>query len=312
MACLCPLALPAGRAQEPSEGPVPREVLVVEGRAVYRAACVPCHGIRGDGRGPAARSLSPRPRDFTTGVFKFRSTPSGALPTDDDLFRTVSLGVPGTWMPAWDELLSERQRRAVIEYVKTLVPDYQDEFAIEPPLPLPDRTPALGSAWEGRYVFLALKCWECHGTAGRGNGPASGTLEDDWGRRIKPYDFTRGDYKTGGRPVDIYRTLRTGLSGTPMPAFEPGVVLFPGGSDIDLAPYAQAVKPEELAGLREYFVSQPDGEALRNLSDEQRRELAERRLWSLVAYVQSLSRSRGLFYRLFQEDPNLTRPRRMR
>lgn len=276
---------------------------------MYRSACAPCHGLRGDGRGPAARSISPRPRDFTAGVYKFRSTPSGALPTNLDLYRTISQGVPGTWMPAWENLLSERQRWAVVEYLKTLVPDFQSEVADQTPLPLPERRAPPPSALEGRFVYLALKCWDCHGMRGHGDGPSAGTLEDDWGRRIRPYDFTRGDYKNGGRPEDIYRTLRTGLSGTPMPAYEPEVVVFPGGAAVDLSPYAQVLRAEELAALREFLAGQPDRAALDAMSQREWEELADRRLWSLVEYLRSLSRSRGLFYRLFVEDPNATPPR---
>lgn len=303
-------SLGAGVAEAQSVAPPAVSALALEGRSIYRSACAPCHGLRGDGEGPAARAIDPKPRDFTAGVFKLRTTPSGALPTDLDLFRTISEGVPGTWMPAWQDLLSENQRWAVLAYVKTLVPDYQSEFAEEEPIPMPSGPVASATASEGRFVYLALKCWDCHGMRGRGDGPSAGTLEDDWGRSIKPYDFTRGDYKGGGRPQDLYRTLRTGLSGTPMPAYEPGVVLYPGGARVDLSPYEEVLGPEELAALRNYLASQPDRPALNRMSEEEQSELVERRLWSLVAYLQSLSRGRGLFYRLFVENPNVTPPRR--
>ena len=293
-----------------TEPPTSMTALAAEGRDIYRSACLPCHGVLGDGQGPAARGISPRPRDFTAGVFKFRSTPSGALPTDPDLFDTISHGVPGTWMPAWSELLSENQRWAVIEYVKTLVPDFQMEFAEDSPLPLPAQPPATASAREGRFVYVALKCWDCHGMSGRGDGPSAATLTDDWERPITPYDFTRGGYKNGGRPIDLYRTLRTGLSGTPMPAWEPGTVLFPGGAELDLAPYASFLGPDELSAFEQYSAGQPNLSELAAMSEEESSALVEHRLWSLVEYLQSLSRPRSLFYRLFVEDPNATRPRR--
>jgi cytochrome c oxidase cbb3-type subunit 2 len=88
------------------------------GRAVYEARCVGCHGPKGDGNGPAATFLSPRPRNFTLGVFKFRTTPSGSLPTDGDLFRTVTRGVRWTAMPTWHELPGN-ERLAVVMYIKT-------------------------------------------------------------------------------------------------------------------------------------------------------------------------------------------------
>ena len=289
----------------PGSDPVSTAALVTEGRAVYRSACASCHGISGDGLGPTARHMNPAPRDFTSGVFKFRSTPSGALPTDQDLFRTVSAGVPGTWMPAWEKLLSERQRWAVVEYVKTLVPDYAMGFGDEEPLPLPGQ-PSGATAREGRQVYLMLGCAKCHGVGAHGNGPSAGTLTDDWDQPIRPYDFTRGGYKNGGRAEDLYRTLRTGLFGTPMPAFEPGVVLFAGGSQSDLSSVQSGLGATELSALRAYLESQPDRAELDEMAPPERDAIAERRLWSLVAYLQSLARPRDFFFRLFVENPNLT------
>lgn len=303
-------------AQTPAPPDVPAPVLAVEGRAIYRAACAPCHGLSGDGNGPAARSMNPRPRDLTAGVFKFRSTPSGALPTDLDLYRTISQGVPGTWMPAWKDLLSERQRWAVVQHVKTLAPDFQIELAQmgladDAPLRPPGEPARSASVREGRFVYLVLKCWDCHGMNGRGDGPSAGSLKDDQGRRIKPYDFTRGSYKNGRRPEDVYRTLRTGLDGTPMPAYGPDVVLFPGGPSPDLSQYAQILGPDELAALREYLAAQPDRVAVQALSNTEGERLLDRRLSSLVEYLKSLSRSTGLLYRLFAEDVNATPPGRV-
>ena len=289
------------------EAPPPdhRAVLVAEGREIYRTACAPCHGARGDGTGPVASWMTPRPRDFTAGVFKFRSTASGALPADGDLYRTISRGVPGTWMPAWDRLLGERQRWAVVQYLKTLVPAFQAAGAEEPPLQIPDRISPDATAREGRSVYLALKCGDCHGLTGRGDGPSAGTLKDDQRRPIRPYDLIRGHYKNGARAADLYRTLRTGLDGTPMPAYAVDVVLFPGDRDVDLTSYAK-LAPDELERLKEYLASQPGRSRLAALSAQEREDLADRRLWSLVAYLRSLPRGRGLLYRLFAADPNVT------
>ena len=290
----------------PPSDPVTRAQLVSEGHGTYRSACASCHGISGDGLGPTARHMNPAPRDFTSGVFKFRSTPSGALPTDQDLFRTVSEGVPGTWMPAWEKLLSERQRWAVIEYLKTLVPDFALGFGDEDPLPLPSQPSTGATASEGRQIYLMLGCAKCHGVGAHGDGPSARTLTDDWDQSITPYDFTRGSYKNGGRAEDLYRTLRTGLFGTPMPAFEPGVVLFAGGSEVDPSTIETGVGTAELSALRGYVSSQPTRLEMDSMSESKLTEMAERRLWSLVAYLQSLARPRDLFYRLFVEDPNMT------
>jgi len=188
------------------------------GKEVFEAHCVGCHGQRGDGAGPAATFLWPLPRDFTTGVFKFRTTPSGALPTDGDLVRTITRGVRWTAMPTWHEV-SEKERLAVVSYVKTLSKRWKDD-APETPLvipPAPRATPQLLA--DGKVLYERAKCAECHGERGKGDGPSAGTLKDDFDRPIRPADFTRGELKAGGSVVDVYRTMTTGLDGTPMPSF---------------------------------------------------------------------------------------------
>jgi mono/diheme cytochrome c family protein len=86
-----------------SAGPVGRNKNKIES-GLYRKHCVQCHGITGDGFGPAASLLSPYPRDFRRGTFKFKSTPVGSKPLHSDLIRTVSNGIPGTAMPAFSTL----------------------------------------------------------------------------------------------------------------------------------------------------------------------------------------------------------------
>src|SRR5207302_1377353 len=105
------------------------------GHEVYEAHCIGCHGPKGDGAGPAATFLSPLPRDFTAGVFKFHTTPSGTLPTDGDLFRTITRGVRGTAMPTWHEV-SDKERLAVIAYLKTFSKRWAEDTP-ETPLAFP-------------------------------------------------------------------------------------------------------------------------------------------------------------------------------
>ena len=188
------------------------------GREVYIAHCVGCHGTRGDGAGRAATFLSPLPRDFTAAVFKFRSTPSGSLPTDGDLFRTVTRGVRWTAMPTWHEV-PDKERVAVVAYLKTLSKRWSAE-AGEPPIhvPKPPRATPERLA-RGQTLYGQAKCAECHGDDGRGDGPSAGSLQDDFQRPIRPADFTRGQFKAGPSVADVYRTMTTGLDGTPMPSF---------------------------------------------------------------------------------------------
>ncbi|PYM19455.1 MAG: cytochrome-c oxidase [Candidatus Rokuibacteriota bacterium] len=188
------------------------------GQEVFVDHCAGCHGARGDGAGRAATFLSPLPRDFTAGVFKFRSTPSGSLPTDGDLFRTITRGVRWTAMPTWHEV-PDKQRIAVVAYLKTLSKRWTED-AVEPAIPLPPpprATPELLA--RGKALYAQAKCAECHGEGGRGDGPSAEALQDDFQRPIRPTDFTRGQLKGGGSVSDVYRTMTTGLDGTPMPSF---------------------------------------------------------------------------------------------
>src|SRR5580765_7680628 len=89
------------------------------GKSVYEQHCAACHGLNGEGNGPAAVWLYPKPRHFNSGLFKIKSTPAGFLPTDEDLFQTVTRGMPGSSMPSFT-YLNEQERRDVVQFVKTL------------------------------------------------------------------------------------------------------------------------------------------------------------------------------------------------
>ena len=203
---------------------------IERGKEVYERRCIACHGVKGDGNGPAATFLyRQRPRNFTFGVFKFRLT-KGPLPTDHDLLRTITRGVRGTAMPAWFELPLE-DRLAVIQYIKyELAADRTDPqnpeyyFVTDPPgARLQVGTPPPPSAAlvaHGGEVWQQAKCWECHGNAGRGDGAKAAGLKDDWGFPIRPANLAAGQFKSGPALADIYRTISTGLSGTPMPSFQ--------------------------------------------------------------------------------------------
>src|SRR3954466_10998737 len=102
------------------------------GKTVYDAHCVECHGSGGKGDGASAAFLVPRPRDFTTGKYKIRSTESGTMPTDDDLMTSVRRGLYGTAMPGWDRILPDGDIADVVQYVKSLSP----RFAADPPKPI--------------------------------------------------------------------------------------------------------------------------------------------------------------------------------
>ncbi len=128
-----------------------------QGKVIYDDKCAHCHGAEGKGDGSGADRLSPRPRDFTRGQYKIRSTESRELPTDDDLFRIVTDGMPGTSMPGWPGLSNE-ERRAVVAYIKTFSKSF--ERATAPPLEIAmvDRVaPSEDSVTEGRKICEMLE-----------------------------------------------------------------------------------------------------------------------------------------------------------
>jgi mono/diheme cytochrome c family protein len=194
------------------------------GKLIYERSCIFCHGVEGKGDGSAGwfigRYSSPRPRDFTAEGFKLRSTASGSLPTDQDLFRTVTQGIPG-YMPPFSGL-DEEERWQVVTYLKSFNPAFKDE--IREPLtigypPFPSSEEAIAA---GRIVYLAYGCVNCHGPNGKGDGKESleSNLKDARGLRVQASDLTAPtSFKNGATARDLYRSMMTGLDGTPMPSF---------------------------------------------------------------------------------------------
>ena len=93
----------------------PGETLA-QGRVLYAEHCQHCHGVTGDGNGPTAEYLEPRPRDYRLGKFKFTSTSTVRKARRDDLARIIEDGIPGTYMPSF-KLLTKDESTAIVEYV---------------------------------------------------------------------------------------------------------------------------------------------------------------------------------------------------
>ena len=195
----------------------------LQGHFVYMRNCVFCHGRRGDGKGEMGLGVQPPPRDFGAGVFKYRSTPSGSLPTNDDLMRTVREGLPDTAMPAF-AALPQRDVQAVIEYVKTFSMKWRQPENYAAPIAVPKRPDWFDDADEfSRHAesarrLYAVACAPCHGTKGDGLGSVT-NLVDSWGNPTPPRDLRLSYIRSGRRLEDIYKVLVTGLDGTPMPSF---------------------------------------------------------------------------------------------
>ncbi len=213
------------------------------GAEVFQQRCVACHGVTGDGKGPAAEYLNPKPRDYREGIFKFTSTGRNR-PRKADLIRTIKYGALGTSMPSF-RWLSQDELSAVADYVillaqrgetesklVVLAKDDELQFAAEdaqsvyeswkeapthlvqpatPPPPLTEE-----AIERGRQAFLVTGCVKCHGTSGQGF--TSHEMKDDWGHPTHAANLTSGMFHGGRRDIDIYRRIYAGINGTPMPA----------------------------------------------------------------------------------------------
>ena len=213
------VAAPLGsvRAQGPDLG---TDAQRESGKKTYVKYCSQCHGENGDGEGYASPHLLPRPRNFTTGKFKVRTTATGALPTHQDLVNVIRRGMPYTSMPAWPDL-SDQDVSNLAYFIKTFSADFSKPENAAQPIQLPSAPKATKESVElGKKLYEETGCIKCHGTLGRGDGPSATTLKDDSGHPIRPADLTQSwTFRAGSSREDIFRTMSTGFNGTPMPGF---------------------------------------------------------------------------------------------
>jgi mono/diheme cytochrome c family protein len=190
------------------------------GKKLYLQYCSQCHGDKGDGEGYAAPHLYPRPRNFTTAKFKVRTTPNGALPTHQDLVNIIKRGMPYTSMPAWP-VLSDQQVSDLAHFVTTFSPDFTNRENVPQPMSFPSAPTTTSQSIElGKKLYADTGCLKCHGNLGRGDGPSAPTLTDDFGQPIRAANLSQPwTFRGGPSREDIFRTMSTGLNGTPMPSF---------------------------------------------------------------------------------------------
>jgi cytochrome c oxidase cbb3-type subunit 2 len=193
-----------------------------DGKMNYQRYCAGCHGDLGDANGENAQWIDPKPRDFTIATFKCRSTPTGTLPTDQDLDNSIDRGFTNSNMPIWNTF-SPQERADLVAFIKTFSPRWEKEKAGDELKVPPEPSVTLESIAHGKVLFTKLECWKCHGPEGKGDGPSAGTLTDSKDNPIRPYNFAAGKddsrFKCGSTNQDIYKIFMTGVDGTPMPSF---------------------------------------------------------------------------------------------
>lgn len=205
------------------------EALIKKGKQYYDINCRICHGAKGDGKGfvdviryaeKNGRVIETFPRDFTFGVYKFRAASTGCLPSPEDLQRTIKTGIDRSFMPP-QEKISDEELRGVAEYVMTFSARFEEEDLCDViTAAKPDYVGSDKSIKKGIEVYKRMKCFECHGDDGKGNGPKANEIVDDWGKKILPFNFVAGNLKRGSSAENIYMTFTTGLDGSGMPSYE--------------------------------------------------------------------------------------------
>ena len=210
----------------------------LEGHSLFAAHCVACHGAEGRGNGPGAIALRVRPRDFWEERCRYVSTLNG-VPTLEDLMQTIGSGRHFGAMPARPNL-TDVEVRILAQYVREITRlGWQDrltkEFAgddettteeIEE-IALERVTPGevVSVRWHGANFRADLElgrrlyledCASCHGPWGRGDGLDMPL--DERGKPIKVRDLTSGKFRGGTCNDEIFKRIRCGIPGTPMPA----------------------------------------------------------------------------------------------
>lgn len=212
---------------------------IARGRALFTRQCAICHGEQGDGAGQFAYLMNPRPRDFRKGKFKLTTT-TNLIPTDEDLLRTISRGMPGSAMPPWGHLPNS-DLQALVAFVRKVHVDAVGAdlekaardgaiSAKDIPTMLADRTrpgapiivppePAFDDLrwFTGRRIYIEA-CAPCHGA--NGEPVAEAVKFDDEGYLVPPRSFVNGIFKGGMEGPQLYARILKGMRGTPMPGYE--------------------------------------------------------------------------------------------
>jgi len=231
-----------GMSQTPTAGATASHTTdpsLTRGEMLFAKYCTICHGDNGDGAGKFAYLMNPRPRNLQQGNFKLATT-QNQIPSDDDLLRTISNGMPGSAMPPWGHLpltdlkaltafVRQINVKATQAQIKQWVTDgtvsgadaenaTADRTQPGPPLVVPPEPGFDEIRWfRGRRLYLE-SCASCHGADGQ---PVADAVKfDAEGYPVPPRSFVNGLFKGGSDGHQLYARIWKGMKGTPMPASE--------------------------------------------------------------------------------------------
>jgi len=191
----------------------PSRITPERGKAVYDKNCAFCHGVDGRADTPVARHLQPHPRNFTDQVVMARLT-------DDQIYRAIKHGKPGTAMAAWGQVLSETQIGDVLEYIRSFAPSKPGLSAEQLSLEI------------GRRIYNK-ECSGCHGLEGKADTDLARVLRPHPQNFADPIEMARMD---DGR---MYAAIKLGRPGTAMASW--GELLSP-TEIIDLMRYIRSLQ----------------------------------------------------------------------
>ena len=192
-----------------------------EGQMLYNTYCVSCHGEELDGKGRVSAMLDPYPRNFSKYQF---------VASYEDRFKDSILnGVAGTAMPAWENVLSEKEIDMLIQFIKDKSLQNAPENFVRVEARLPKAGDAERKDYKGKgsllvagdpekgYETFQKHCTSCHGKLANGKGPNAYALEHPLPRNLIDKQFLNQASVSDER---LYQSILLGVAGAPMPAHD--------------------------------------------------------------------------------------------
>ena len=216
-----------------------------DGKSTYTEYCMPCHGVKGDGLGVAAKGLSAPPRNLKLGQYKFGKVVSGELPHDEHFYDILKKGLNGTAMLPWD--LTEQQMFNVVQYIKTFAPEKWEgadkklgDIIVVGKNPYGEAHKE-SAIQRGKEVYhVVAQCWTCHrayvphselsAMSQKINGSPMTEFDpemyhiklqpSDYDIATMPPEFTYDEIRSAKTVEELYLRLNAGVGGTAMASWK--------------------------------------------------------------------------------------------